>query len=56
MFDGCLIDPVFTGQADGGHLGFLLLQFLADAFRGVPGAFPGKVGGVPQFYRVIVYL
>ena len=27
MIDGCHIDPVLTGQADGRHLHFLIVQF-----------------------------
>jgi hypothetical protein len=30
LLDGSHIDPVFTGQADGGHLGFGLLQLLLN--------------------------
>ena len=49
------IDPVFTGQADGRHLGFRLLQLLADEFCGFTGTFSPQMRGIAYFYLVVVY-
>ena len=55
MFDGRQIDPVFTGQADSGHLGFGFLQLLFDAFTRFQSTYTLEMAGIAYFYFVIVY-
>ena len=54
MIDGCHIDPVFTSQANGGHLDILILQFFLKQVAGFRTAFPVKMCGIADFDRVIV--
>ena len=52
--DGCRIDSVFTGYADGRHMSSLLLQLLPDVLCSFMTAFSAEMGGIPNFYFVII--
>ncbi len=55
MFDACLVDFVFTGQANGCHLDFGVLQLLLDERCGFQRAFPPKMTGIADLHLLIVY-
>jgi len=55
VVDGSHEDPVLAGQADGGHLDFLIVQLLLEQVAGFRGAFPlhaGPRGPAPSDFAV----
>jgi len=54
LLDGSEVDPVFAGQADGGHRGRRLVQLLANELCSLESAQTPEMRGVTYFHLVIV--
>src|SRR3972149_3607368 len=55
MLDGSQIDPILTGQSDSSHVGFWLIQLLADKLYGFDGALTSQMRGIAYLYFIVVY-